>query len=173
VHAAGQLTFCLLLLVKCVRSSLSCSACCPAVLLLRLRLVSFTALVHEVVISRVGHFTCPLAAGALLLGQHPAAAAAAAPDSIHTSSSSAEDAASSPQLQQVLALKHDPVAAALNGLTTLEQVYAAVASGLLPPIVSHFEGEGVEWVEFHQLDAQQREARAQRGWYMRPVVWFR
>lgn len=31
-----------------------------------------TGLVHEVVVSRIGHFTCPVAAGALLLAQHPA-----------------------------------------------------------------------------------------------------
>jgi hypothetical protein len=130
-------------------------------------------LVHEVVISRVGHFTCPLAAGALLLGQHPAAAAAA-PDNAHTtSSSSADRSSSSPQLKQVLALKHDPAAAALDGATTLDHVRDAVAAGVLPPVLKLGAGPGVQWVEFAPLDAQQREARVQRGWYMRPVVWFR
>ncbi|WIA19416.1 hypothetical protein OEZ85_004036 [Tetradesmus obliquus] len=130
-----------------------------------------TALVHEVAVSRVGHFTCPLAAGALLLGQHPAAAATAAPGS--SSSSSADGSTSNPQLQQVLALKHDPAAAALDGANTLDQVLSAVAAGLLPPVLQQGEGTGVQWVEFAPLDAAQREARAQRGWYMRPVVWFR
>jgi hypothetical protein len=133
------------------------------------------ALVREVVISRVGHFTCPLAAGALLLGQHPAAAAAA--DNGLTTSSSNGSSPVGPsddqKLRQVLALKHDPAAAALDGATSLDHVLAAVAAGQLPPVLQQGEGIGVQWVEFAPLDAQQREARAKKGWYMRPVVWFR
>jgi hypothetical protein len=109
----------------------------------------------------------------LLLGQHPAAAAA--PDNALTTSSSSTLSGSfdDPRLRQVLALKHDPAAAALDGATSLDQVLAAVAAGQLPPVLQQREGVGVQWAEFAPLDAQQREARAKQGWYMRPVVWFR
>lgn len=113
--------------------------------------------------SRVGHFTCPLAAGALLLGQHPGAASQ--PGSSCNSSSA--------QLQQALTIKHDPLTAAVNGLTSLEQVLSAVAAGQLPPVLQQGQGLGVQWLEFAPLTAQQRKARAKHGWYLQPVIWFR
>lgn len=50
----------------------------------------------------------------------------------------------------------------------------AVSAGLLPPIVQHIiDKRGAEWCEFAPLSREQRLQRAQQGWYMRPVVWFR
>lgn len=73
--------------------------CCRAVL--------STALIEEVIVSRVGHFTCPVAAGALLLGQHPM-----------LTGSSGGSSAESAQLQAVLRLKHDPMVAALDNASS-------------------------------------------------------
>ncbi|KAF8058921.1 FUBP3 [Scenedesmus sp. PABB004] len=125
--------------------------------------VTTTALVSEVVVSRVGHFTCPVAAGALLLGQHSQA----------LPPGRADDWASGPQLAAVLATRADPIVAALDGASSLAAVQAAVAAGRLPPLLKHVQSAGAEWAEFVPLPAEQREARRRQGWCLRPVLWFR
>jgi len=81
--------------------------------------------VEEVVVSRIGHFTCPVAAGAVLLGQHPC---------IHSRSSSSggcggSDGSSegSQELQAVLRVKHDPLVTALDNCSSYEQVLQVIS----------------------------------------------
>jgi len=74
-------------------------------------------------VSRIGHFTCPVAAGAVLLGQHPC---------INSSSSSGGGCGSNgssdgrndgtQKLQAVLRVKHAPLVTALDNCSSYEQV---------------------------------------------------
>jgi hypothetical protein len=79
-----------------------------------LLLLVCAGLVEEIVVSRVGHFTCPVSAGAVLLGQHPTLSSIGGGGS----GSSAESA----QTQAVLRVKHDPMVAALDAITSFEEV---------------------------------------------------
>jgi hypothetical protein len=144
----------------------------PMLPLLPLLPLGVAALVQEVVVSRIGHFTCPVQSGALFLGQLPAGmttAAAAAADTDAAAAGATDPLA----LKQVLLLKHDPYSAAMHGASDAAAVLAAVAAGLLPAVLRHQQESGAEWIEFAPLTRQQRQQRASQGWHLRPVLWFR
>ena len=70
--------------------------------------------------SRVGHFTCPVATGAVLLGQHPALPGSSGGGCGSSGGSSAGDSAA--QMQAALLMKHDPMVSALDNMTSYEDV---------------------------------------------------
>lgn len=72
--------------------------------------------------SRLGHFTCPVAAGAVFLAQHPTLPTSSSSSSGGCGSSTGGNSAESAQMQAVLRVKHDPLVAALDNMTSFEQV---------------------------------------------------
>lgn len=69
--------------------------------------------------SRLGHFTCPVAAGAVFLAQHPTLPTTSSGGSGSSSDSSSAESA---QVQAVLRVKQDPLVAALDDMTSFDQV---------------------------------------------------
>jgi hypothetical protein len=75
-------------------------------------------------VSRVGHFTCPVATGAVLLGQHPtlpgSSGGGCGSNGSSRDGSNAGD--SRAQMQAALRVKHDPMVSALDNMTSYEHV---------------------------------------------------
>lgn len=82
---------------------------------------------EEVVVSRIGHFTCPVAAGAVLLGQHPCINSSSSSGGSGGSSGSSGEG--SQELQAVLRVKHDPLVTALDNCSSYEQVLQVMGKG--------------------------------------------
>jgi hypothetical protein len=76
-------------------------------------------LIEEIVVSRLGHFTCPVAAGAVFLAQHPTLPTSSSSSS---NSGSGSGSAESAQMQAVLRVKQDPLVSALDNMTSFEQI---------------------------------------------------
>jgi hypothetical protein len=159
-----------------------------------------TGIVEEIIVSRVGHFTCPVLVGALMLGQAAPTALTARPQAQHQPAQQqpaqqqpaqhqpaqhqpaqqqpaqqqpAQQQDHGPTLRRLVAMPLDPMCDALNGCASVAAVLAAAAAGQLPPVLTHNRLAGAEWVEFAPLSGEWRAARAASGWPAAPVLWFR
>ncbi|KAI3433414.1 hypothetical protein D9Q98_003229 [Chlorella vulgaris] len=103
--------------------------------------------VHEVVLSRVGNLTCPVQAGAVVVGSIDHSRVAGWPP---------EDVLA--LLQHAVA---HPACAALSALQDAGEVQAAAAAGTLPPIVATDQTLAGVWHEFDTSpDAPARQTQA-------------
>lgn len=118
--------------------------------------ITHTACVREVHISRAGQFTCPVAAGAVFLGQcrH-----------VQDGGDSSQEERTIKSIELTI---QQPFVQVLSDVHQVEGVYSAVEAGQLPPVIRHEYHEHGEWVEFEPLRAEEATAGL-----LRPVLWFR
>ncbi|GBF87303.1 hypothetical protein Rsub_00014 [Raphidocelis subcapitata] len=140
------------------------------------------ALVGELVVSRAGHFTCPVQCGALLFGMAPPTARGGGPEQEQPDKGEGQEGQEGAEpswrqhaatVRRLVAMPFDPLCAALNRATSAAAVLAASAAGALPAVAAHHRLPGAEWIEFEPLPPAARRARAAAGWHAAPVVWFR
>ncbi|KAK9806131.1 hypothetical protein WJX72_002772 [[Myrmecia] bisecta] len=102
--------------------------------------------IDKLVISRAGHFSCPVACGAIFVGNF----AFELPPSPHPAGGCAEttepDACFKQRVEALQCVVEEPVCRALDDVTSKAQLLAKVQQGLLPSIVARTEtAAGVFW----------------------------
>ena len=111
------------------------------------------SLINKINVSRVGHFSCPVSCGAVLVGL---ATRSAETDTLN-----------------MLSAARTGYCAALSGLTSAEEVLAACHDGNLPLVRKQIVCSSGEYIEF-DLSASDADAPGPLDLMtLRPLVWFR